>query len=1047
MTDPVGSSPERSPYWRSLAELEGSEEFLRHLEAEFPTEADVPVEGVSRRRFLQLMAASAALVGLAGCRWPREEILPFGRRPEDYEPGKVKRYASALGMASMVKPVLISSFDGRPIKVEGNPQHPLSLGAADLFAQAAILELYDPDRSRHPVERENGTARERNWSQFAAYVQEKALEGSGKGFAVLKGESASLVEDAALDRLRRRYPGIQVYRHEPVSLSNEAEGLRQATGRPARLLPELEDARVLVDLDANLLIDHPAALRNTRFFSRGRRPEQKEKNRLYCFETGYSSTGAMADHRFPLAAKEFPALMVELAARLLEKGSGRLQSTEALASLVGRLRPGLLQVELSDHGEILDAVVDDLLDHPGRGLIAVGRRRPAALHALAFLMNAALGNVGSTLKVFDQPFNGDDGDLSTLCRRIDAGEVSGLLILGGNPVYDAPADLEFRKVLERVEHSIHFGLVRDETARRCRWHLPRAHALESWDVLRAVDGSLCAGQPLIAPMFAGLGAAEVLSILADDPPQGGYDQSREVFAQHTGTTVGDPGFDTNWRRFLHDGFVPGPSPVEPSLRVAPSLGKDLAGLIERGAQRLDPEELELVFMPDPRLFDGRFANNAWLQELPDFVTKLTWDNPLLISPALSKERGLRHGDLVEASFGGRRLEAAIYVLPGHARYSVSLALGHGRSAAGRVGDGVGFDSYRLRTTTTLWDGVGLKLFPTGRRYKLACTQDHHAIDTVGADERERRAGYLVREGTVQEYEEHPGFAQHMGPHHPPLESLWKERETTGHKWGMTIDLNSCIGCNACVTACQAENNIPVVGKEQVANGREMHWIRIDRYFKGPEDDPEVVQQPMACVQCELAPCEQVCPVAATMHNEEGLNVMVYNRCVGTRYCLNNCPYKVRRFNFFNYHKNPDPLVEMAYNPEVTIRARGVMEKCTYCVQRIEHARITAKNEGRSIRDGEITTACQQTCPAEAIVFGDLNDPKSRVSALRDDPRSYAALADLNLKPRTTYLARLRNPNPRLEHLEGAALAASVADGPGESGSGHSEGAAGAANHH
>jgi Fe-S-cluster-containing dehydrogenase component len=609
--------------------------------------------------------------------------------------------------------------------------------------------------------------------------------------------------------------------------------------------------------------------------------------------------------------------------------------------------------------------------------------------------------------------------------------VTTLLILGGNPAYDAPGNLpaggSFAEALGKVGTSIHLSLYRNETSRACTWHLPRAHALEAWDIFRNPDGSLAAAQPLIEPLYGGRTPAELLSLLLEQPARKAHDLARRTFSQATGgrgdAPADDPDFEARWQAFLRAGWLAGSAASEAPARfrsplVGPNLTKGLQELQELGRVRLDRDNLELVFAPDGKVLDGRFANNAWLQELPDFLTKLTWDNAALLSPATAAALGVAQGDVVRLQWEGRQAELPVYVLPGQAAWSVTVSLGYGRTAAGRVGDGVGVDVNGLRHGLKFWGGPGLRLTRSGRTHTLVCTQDHHAIDTLGADERRQRIGHLVREADLAEYREHPDFAAHRGPHHPPLLSLWQERGSEGHRWGMAIDLNSCIGCNACVVACQAENNIPVVGKKQVGKGREMQWLRLDRYFRGDAENPQVAHQPVACVQCENAPCEQVCPVAATVHSEEGLNVMVYNRCVGTRYCSNNCPYKVRRFNFFNYQKHLTETQKMAYNPEVTVRSRGVMEKCTYCVQRIQKAKIRAKNERRILGDGEIVPACAQTCPTQAIVFGDLNDPESRVAGLQAEQRAYRMLAELNVKPRTAYLARVRNPNPELSTAAG-----------------------------
>ena len=665
------------------------------------------------------------------------------------------------------------------------------------------------------------------------------------------------------------------------------------------------------------------------------------------------------------------------------------------------------------------------------GLIVAGPQFDAQTQALCHICNHALGNTGTTVELMPAGVTvggsnrADSASVVPAGRRgfaglrelaadMQQGRVDTLLILGGNPIYAAPADLEFAQALTRVKTSVHLATHRNETSLACTWHLPRAHALESWGDAFALDGTLSAVQPLVAPLWGGRSVAEVLSMITDTPGQSGHDITRRTFNRlDTGqdeVPVDSPAFEERWRRFLHDGYL---SAADPPTTASDSWREiRLSAAADEGAH-LDAQHFELVFCADAKVHDGRFANNAWLQELPDSVTKLTWDNAALMSPATADALGVAQNEMVRLDYQGRQLELPVNFLPGHASFSISVALGYGRTAAGRVGNGVGFDTYRLRGSDAPWGGAGVTVTPTGTTYELASTQDHHAIDSRGFQERERRVGALIRQTDVEHYREHPDFAAHLGTHHPELVSMWTERESTEHRWGMTIDLNTCIGCNACLVACQAENNIPVVGKEQVLNNREMQWLRLDRYFHGEPDAPEVAYQPMACPHCEMAPCEQVCPVAATVHSDEGLNVMVYNRCVGTRYCSNNCPFKVRRFNFFNYQKDLTETQKMGYNPEVTVRGRGVMEKCTYCVQRIQNAKIKAKNEGRSVQDGEILPACGQTCPTEAIVFGDLNDPDSRVAKLQARQRAYRLLEYLNIKPRTAYLARIRNPNPEI----------------------------------
>ncbi len=1004
-------------YWRSLAELADSEEFRLALAAEFPAEADVPADGVSRRRFLQMMGASLALAGMAGCRWPQETILPFARRPEGYVPGVAKQYATCMEMGGVAAALLATSYDGRPIKLEGNPDHPASLGAADIFAQASVLELYDPDRSRAVTQREGGQTVARGWDDFLAFLQPRlaALRArGGEGLAILSEATSSPAVAGLRARVLGAYPRAAWVEYEPLSRDRELDGAAAAFGVPVRVAPRLERARVVVDLDADLLGAHPAAVRNARDFARGRRPDPGPPCRLYAAEPALSLTGAMADHRFPTAARLVPLAAGCLAAELVAQGL-------ALPGEAAALRPHL---ERFAHHPLRPAwcaaVARDLLRHRGAGVLAAGPRQPAAAHALLHLLNEALGNHGAAIELLPEPQGrgrGHVAGLAELTAALRAGAVDTLLILGGNPVFNAPADLDFGAALARAGAAAHLSLHQDETTRACAWHLPRAHALEAWGDALSWDGTYTVCQPLIEPLYGGRTPAEVLSLLVDEPGLKAHELTQRSFRAWSGAREAD--LEARWRELLHAGFLPrgaaaGPAGAAPAPRLqAAAAARAVVAGLDADVAPPGPADVELVFARDPKLYDGRFANNAWLQELPDALTKLTWDNALLLGPATAAALGTAQDEIVRVACRGRALELPVHVVPGQAPWSATVWLGQGRRAAGRVGNGAGADAYRLREAASVWSASGVEIVRTGRRHRLACTQEHHAIDAQAAREREHRATHeLVREATWDHYRRHPHFAQEPD-HHVKDAQLFGTHAYEGHKWGMAIDLNACLGCNACVVACQAENNIPVVGREQVAKGREMHWIRIDRYFAGDAETPRVLHQPVACVHCENAPCEQVCPVAATVHDREGLNVMVYNRCVGTRYCSNNCPFKVRRFNFFNYHRQETPVEKMGRNPAVTIRARGVMEKCTFCVQRIETAKIAAKNERRPLRDGEITPACAQTCPAEAIVFGDLNDPQSRVARLHADDRAYTLLAELQIKPRAAYLARLRNPNPEL----------------------------------
>ncbi len=1010
----MSDSSHHGDFWRSLSEREADVEFTRFQENEFPGGIEAP-DGISRRRFLQVMGASMALATLAGCSWPEEKIMPYAERPEGTDPGTPRQFATTMELGPVALPVLATSYDGRPIKIDGNPDIPLSGGATNVFGQAGVLDLYNPDRSRSVLRRssfgDDSLGAKATWDEFQAFARKHFGGLAGGRLAILTGMTTSPAVWGMLARLQQRYRGARVYFHEPVCRINEMQGAKLAFGTPARSQLMVDRARVIVDFDANFLQDHPTALRNSRSFARGRRPETGRMNRLYVYENTFTTTGGMADHRFPTPASHIDATVWALAAELV-LGQG-LPLPLGTGVTRADLQPWRGHAAGGDH---VAAVAQDLMANRGRSLLVAGMRRPPETHALVHTLNQALDNVGKTVAYLPQEMP-PLGDIEALAGDLQAGKVGTLLILGGNPAYDAPADLDFAAALQKAATRIHLAETENATSRLCQWHLPRAHYLESWGDATGWDGSYLAVQPLIKPLFGGKTVAEVLSLLADDKPRTAYDITRDSFARGAGwgaaAPAEDPRFEKKWRRFIHDGILQGSaSRGEPlALAGAPITPPQAPGFLDAG-------NLELSIHHDQSVYDGRFCDNAWLQELPDFMTKLTWDNAALLSPATAAELGVAHGDLVELQFAGRKQEMPVYLLPGQAPWSVSVMLGYGRKDAGRVGRGAGFNAYTLRTTGALHGGQGLKLGKTGRTYKLAVTQDHHAMDKVGSDEIQNRVPGLVRQGDLEEYKEHPEFVDHMGIHHPPLESLWKEWDYSGYKWGMAVDLNACNGCNACIIGCQAENNIPVVGKDEVARGREMSWIRLDRYFLGDPEDPECAQQPVACAQCELAPCEEVCPVAATMHSSEGLNMMVYNRCVGTRYCSNNCPYKVRRFNWFNNFEDLTATQRLVLNPDVTVRARGVMEKCTYCVQRIEKARVTARVENRKIRDGDILPACAQTCPTDAIVFGDLNDPASRVSKLREVPRSYDLLSYLNIKPRTFYMARIRNPNPEIAAAAG-----------------------------
>jgi molybdopterin-containing oxidoreductase family iron-sulfur binding subunit len=1033
-------SPVTRSYWRSLGQIEDSSESRAFLEREFPEGASELPEGMTRRDMMLLLGASLSLAGLAGCRRPVEEIVPFVTAPEDVVPGIPRSYATTMPFGRSAYGLIVESHEGRPTKVEGNPAHPSTRGASSARVQASVLGLYDPDRSQSVTLK--GT--QKTWNDFVtawAQLAEAHAADGGAGLAILSESFSSPTLARLASDLRARYPRLRWATYDAVSDENRLAGLRSATGRDVDLMLRIDQASVILALDADLLLSDPEMIRHARDFAAGRRAalggapstgSAQAMNRLYAVEGVYSLTGAMADHRLRLQSRQIAPFLAALAARLApaDAGTGRLSGAD-----VAGVDP-----------RWLDAVAKDLLAHRGKGLIVAGERQPAAVHAAVCALNTLLGNTGKTVSYFETSDAAlpSLSSLASLVAAMKAGAVQTLVILGGNPVFDAPADLDFASAMAKVPHSIALGHAVDETSTMAEWHIPRAHYLESWGDARAVGGTLSVVQPLILPLFEGRTPVDVLGLLAGGKDRPGYEIVRETWRP----ILGEAGFDQKWNRVLHDGLLAGselPEIVpdlsgEPFAELERLIGRLRAGGAEalaadgggnaRQAESKAPVGLEVVFVASPWLHDGRFANDGWLQELPDPLTKLTWDNPALVSPKTAESLGVASEDLVRLEYAGRSLEIPVWTLPGMAEGVVALTLGYGRQRGGRVGSGVGFDVFTVRTSQAPGFDGGVRIARLGRRYSISATQEHGSME----------GRPIVRESTLTELraESHPPSDEAARTHgEDPRRgsetaapsgalgvfaeethhfSLWKEHAyDQGHQWGMTIDLNACIGCSACMTACQSENNVPVVGKAQVAKGREMHWLRVDRYFSGePSGSPEVVFQPVPCMHCEDAPCEQVCPVAATVHDGDGLNVMVYNRCIGTRYCSNNCPYKVRRFNFFNFTKDTPDILRLAMNPDVTVRSRGVMEKCTYCTQRINRAKIDAKLAGRELRDGDVKTACQQACPASAIEFGNLRDPSSRVAKAKADSRNYALLGELNTKPRTTYLSKVRNPNPELD---------------------------------
>jgi MoCo/4Fe-4S cofactor protein with predicted Tat translocation signal len=1004
-------------YWRSLEALSDTPEFKDFLHREFPQNASEWLDPVGRRGFLKLRSASLALAGVSACtRQPNEELVPYVRQPEELVPGKPLFYATAMPFAGSGVGLLVESHEGRPTKIEGNPDHPSSRGATDVYAQAAILGLYDPDRSTTIT----NLGEIRPFSAFFAALRavlttQQAKKGAG--LRILTETVASPTLAAQLDEILMRLPEAKWVQWEPLGRHNAREGSRLAFGEYADTQYALDKADVILSLDADFMSTGSSGLRHARAFASRRRVESAQtRNRLYAVESTPTVSSTRADHRLPLRASEIEGFARAVAAQVGVAGVAAGSLSEAATRWVAPL-------------------VADLQGARGRSVVIAGDGVPAAVHALAHAMNAALGNVGETVTytptVEARPSN-QLADLRTLVADMNAGSVEFLLVLGGNPVFTAPSDLQFAAALQKVPQRAHLGLYEDETSELCQWHVPEAHFLEAWSDVRSDDGTATIVQPLIAPLYGGKSAHEVLVAFAEGGERSGYDIVREHWAKQSGlstdaqatpaaTVAAGPAtpatdapavpalapvagaqvpalspFDRQWRRWLHDGIVAGSAFEAKTVTLQAAPGAPAAAAASG---------LEVVFRPDPSVYDGRFANNAWLQELPKALTKLTWDNAALIAPGTAQRLALISGDVVDLKHGDRTLRVPVWLAPGQALDTLTLHLGYGRTRAGRTGTGLGFDVNPLRTADALDVLTGVQLTKTGESYELASTQDHWSLEGRN----------LIRVATAAQFAADPEFARKQ-EHQPERLTLYSTAtfKYEGYSWGMTIDQNVCTGCNACVVACQAENNVPVVGKAQVANGREMHWLRVDRYYTGDLDTPDTYHQPMLCQQCESAPCETVCPVAATVHSDEGLNDMVYNRCVGTRYCSNNCPYKVRRFNFLLYSDFDTPSLKLGRNPDVTVRSRGVMEKCTYCVQRINHARVAAKLDDRQIRDGEVVSACQAACPTEAIVFGNLNDPDSRVSKLKASTLNYGLLEELNTRPRTTYMAVVRNPNTSLE---------------------------------
>ena len=1009
----------KNEFWRTLEERADDPAFQRHLYNEFPSQIEAITDPVARRTFLKLMGASLALAGVTACtKQPEEKIVPYVRQPEELIPGKPLFYATAMPLGGVATGLLVESHEGRPTKIEGNPMHPGSLGATDVFAQAAILGLYDPDRSQTLT----NLGEIRPWPSFlgamnAALTAQRPLKGAG--LRILTESVSSPTLAAQIRALLARFPSAKWHQWDPASRDNTRAGAKLAFGEYADAQYRFDQADVILALDADFLGGGPGALRYARDFAARRRPENAERmNRLYAIESMPSSTGSRADHRLPAKPSWIEPIGWQIASAIgVESARAALGAAAQRAVPDGVVVPnGATSSHMSSAvlQKWIAAVAKDLQAHRGKSLVIAGDSQPPAVHALAHAMNQALDNVGKTVvytqSVEAEPINQLES-LRDLVADMNAGKVDLLVIIGGNPVYSAPVDLGFADAMNTVQLRVHLSLYDDETSAWCQWQIPEAHFLEAWSDARGYDGTSSIVQPLIAPLYGGKSAHDVLAAMSERPERSAHDLIREFWKVEKD--------DHTWRRWLHDGVVPNTAFAPKAVSVAQSA---IQLAISNQQSAISGTGLEISFRNDPSILDGRFANNGWLQELPKPITRLTWDNAVLASPATAAKlrasespsfQGGEHGqiitDVVELKYRGRTVRGALFTVVGHADDCVTVHLGYGRSRGGRVAAGAGFNANAIRSSDALSFGAGVEIARTGETYSLACTQYHHLMEGRG----------LVRAATRDEYLHDPKSVHEgpgMEPPPPKTLTMYPEVKYDGYKWGMAIDVNSCIGCNACVVGCQSENNIPVVGKDQVLRGREMHWLRVDTYYRGPAENPETYFQPVPCMQCENAPCEVVCPVGATTHSHEGLNDMVYNRCVGTRYCSDNCPYKVRRFNFLLYQDFTTPSLKLGRNPDVTVRSRGVMEKCTYCVQRINAAKIDAEKGDRPVRDGEIKTACEQACPADAIVFGNLNDPNSRVAKLQGEVRNYALLAELNTRPRTTYLAAVRNVNPELSDV-------------------------------
>jgi Fe-S-cluster-containing dehydrogenase component len=936
-----------------------------------------PPDDATRRRFLELMAASLAMATGAGCtRPPTEFLMPYVVPPEQAIPGVPKYYATAAISYGLAQGVIVESHLGRPTKIEGNPQHPASLGATNVISQACLLDLYDPDRSKDIMNSNHASS----WDAFIAdFVQVLGpiRAAGGAGLSILTETVTSPSLGAQLRKVLAQFPAAKWHQYEPAGPHSARRASLAAFGRYVNTVYRLDRANVIFALDCDFLATGAGNTRYAHDFAFGRRVRgsNTNMNRLYVAESSMTSTGGKADHRVPLRQQDSGAFFLQLAAA------------------VGV--PGATGLTPNPYADWITPLSRDLLANRGRSAILVGETQAPEVQGLAHAINAALGNAGNTVIYTDTLEERPEDQIASLRELVEemqAGQVKLLLILGGDPVYNAPADIDFTNALHKVPLSIHLGLHPDETARLTHWHIPETHFLEDWSDARAFDGTITILQPLILPLYASHSRLEMLDLFFQVPNWTSYRIVRTYWQANSKATD----FEGWWRHSVGHGLVTGSTlpEIRPALQTV---------TFTPPVQPTNGNALDLVFRTDPYVYDGRYSNNAWLMELPRPITKLTWDNAVHVSPRTAARLHLENQHVVRLTYRGRSVEGSVWISPGEADDTMTVHLGFGRWNAGVVGNGAGFDAYPIRFSDSLWHANGVEVHATGRTYPLATTQM----------EKSMHDRTLVISKPVDLYRKDPDFVQRMVSQPGFNETLYPHWNYSGYNWGMSIDQTACVNCMACVVACQAENNIPVVGKEQVLSRREMFWLRVDTYYTGDWNHPGALYQPVPCMHCEDAPCEVVCPVQATLHSSDGLNEMIYNRCVGTRFCSNNCPWKVRRFNFLLYADWYTEQLKMQKNPDVTVRSRGVIEKCTYCVQRIREAEIRAQDQNRYIRDGEIQTACQQVCPTQAIIFGDINNPDTQVSRLKREKLNYATLAELNTRPHTTYLAELRNPNPQM----------------------------------